>query len=68
MPETLEQRVAQLERKVAEMSDLTPIPTREKNPWRTFGAFKDHPEFEEAVRLGREYREQQTCDKELADS
>jgi hypothetical protein len=65
MAQTLEQRVEELERKVAE---LTAEPTRKKDPWRTFGIFQNDPDFEEAVRLGREYREQQTYNKEIAGS
>ena len=61
MPQTLEQRVEELERKVAEL-------TRRKDPWRTFGIFQNDPEFEEAVRLGAEYRQQQTYSKEIAGS
>jgi hypothetical protein len=68
MSQTLEQRVADLEKKVAELSAQPAASKREKNPWRTFGAFKDDPEFEEAVRLGREYRQQQTYEKEIAGS
>jgi hypothetical protein len=68
MPQTLEKRVEQLEKKIAELSSKTSRPTREKNPWRTYGAFKDDPDFENAVRLGREYREQQTYEKEIGRS
>ena len=68
MSQTLEKRVEELEKTVAELTDKAGIPTRPKNPWRTFGVFKDDPAFEEAVRLGREYREQQTCDNGLAGS
>ncbi len=68
MPETLETRVERLERKVAELSARPGVSQRKKDPWQTYGAFKDDPEFEEAVRLGREYREQQTYEKEIAGS
>ena len=66
MPQTLEERVEQLEQKLAQLSRQAIASSREKNPWRTYGAFKDDPDFEEAVRLGREYRQQQTYEKELA--
>jgi hypothetical protein len=53
----LEQRLSELERQVAELR-------REARPIRplsgvqdTFGMFADDPEFDEIVRLGREYRE-----------
>jgi hypothetical protein len=67
MSHTLEDRVEQLEKQVADLSRRTAIPGV-KNPWRTYGVFKDDPEFEEAIRLGREYREQQTYEKEVAGS
>jgi hypothetical protein len=68
MSQTLEKRVEKLEKKVAELSGKPNLPTRTKNPWQTFGVLKDDPAFEEAVRLGREYREQQNREKELAGS
>jgi hypothetical protein len=55
---TLEERVAVLEQKVAKF-----IPneseTESKTPWwkKIVGVYKDDPEFMEAERLGREYRE-----------
>jgi hypothetical protein len=68
MSQTLEQRVEELEKKVAELSSNPSLSVLKKDPWRTYGAFKDDPDFEEAVRLGREYREQQTYEKEIAGS
>jgi hypothetical protein len=68
MSQKLEERVEQLEKRVAELSGHSGSSPRKKDPWRTYGAFKDDPEFEEAVRLGREYREQQTYEKEIAGS
>jgi len=68
MSQTLEKRVEELERKVAELSAQPDRSSRKKDPWRTFGIFQNDPDFEEAVRLGREYREQQTCEKEIAGS
>jgi hypothetical protein len=68
MPQTLEKRVTELEKRVAELS-AQPIRSNRKKDWRrTIGVFRNDPEFEEAVRLGREYREQQTCAKEIAGS
>jgi hypothetical protein len=55
---TLEQRVALLEREVEEMRRQ--LPRHESTcEWlqRVSGSFKDDPEFEEIVRLGREFRE-----------
>ena len=55
---TLEERVAALEKKVAA---LTGEATEDapQLPWwkRIIGVYKDDPEFDEAERLGREYRE-----------
>ncbi len=68
MSQTLEKRVEDLEKKVAELSGKPSPAVSKKDPWRTYGAFKDGPDFEEAVRLGREYREQQTYEKEIAGS
>jgi hypothetical protein len=69
MAQTLEQRVEELEKKVGELNaqvlQLRPL---EKDWRRTFGIFQNDPDFEEAVRLGREYREQQTYEKEIAGS
>jgi hypothetical protein len=56
--EQLEQRVQDLERQVAELRDelkpLRPLGSVQQ----TFGMFAADPEFEEIVRLGREYRNQ----------
>lgn len=61
----LESRVAALEAKVEELQQklvIAPTETPEANhakPWweHIVGAFADDPDFEEAMRLGREYRE-----------
>nr|ACO70929.1 hypothetical protein [uncultured Verrucomicrobiota bacterium] len=60
MQATAEQRIDALEREVAELRAtvlrLTPV----KKDWQsTVGMFADDETFDEAVRLGREYREQQ---------
>ena len=51
---TLEERVAALEQKVAQF-----LPEEPKAPWwkKIVGVYKNDPEFTEAERLGREYRE-----------
>ncbi len=64
--ETLEKRVEELERKVAKLSDRPICSSRKKDWRRTIGIFQNDPDFEAAVRLGREYREQQTYQKEIA--
>jgi len=65
MTTTIEQRVAELEKKVAELSGRQSLPGQ-KDPWRTFGSFANDPDFEQASRLGREYRAQQTHAQEIA--
>jgi hypothetical protein len=69
MSQTLEERVEGLEKKVAELSaqvlELRPI----KKDWRrTVGCMPDDEMTREAERLGREYRKQQTYEKEIAGS
>ena len=68
MEQTLEQRVEELEKKVAELSTQVNTGVPKKDWRRTIGIFRDDPDFENAVRLGREYREQQTYEKEIAGS
>jgi len=68
MSQTLEQRVEALEKKVAELSGKPALRPGKKGWRRTIGIFENDPDFEEAVRLGREYREQQTYEKEIAGS
>jgi hypothetical protein len=58
MPEQLEERVALLEAEVARLkskveSDLSSRPWWEK----VAGTFADDPAYDEAMRLGREYRD-----------
>jgi len=69
MSQTLEKRVEELERKLAESSEeilqLRPL----KKDWRrTVGCMPDDEITREAARLGREYRKQQTYEKEVAGS
>jgi hypothetical protein len=61
--EQLEQKVNDLERQLAELR-------REIQPLRpminvedTFGMFANDPDFDEIVRLGREYREQMNAEE-----
>ena len=69
MTPTVEQRLAQLEKQVAELSSqLAETKPRTKDPWKTFGIFKDDPDYESAMKFGREWREAQTCEKEIAGS
>jgi len=54
----LEQRVSDLERQVAELRNQRKSPQPLESPEATFGMLGDDPEFDEMVRLGREYRRQ----------
>lgn len=66
MSQTLEKRETGLAKKTAKLK-AQPIRSNRKKDWRrTIGIFRNDPDFEEAVRLGRKYRGQQTCAKELA--
>jgi len=67
MPATLEKRVEELERKFAELSaHVIGLQAHLKNPWRTYGGLEDDESSREAERLGREYRQQQSYEKEIA--
>jgi hypothetical protein len=68
MLQTLEKRVEKLEKQVAKLRGRAHGAARKKDPTRTFGIFRNDPEFEKAVQLGRKYRRQQTYQKEIADS
>lgn len=54
----LEERISHLEEDVAELKKrLGPRPAASEKWWeRIVGTFADDPAFEEATRLGREYR------------
>ena len=67
MSQTLERRVEDLERKYFALSEQVLEARRRTKDWRgTFGTLEDDAMTLEAERLGREYRKQQTYDKELA--
>ena len=55
---TLEERVQKLESKVQEVQQLlAQAPSTKKRGWRWFvGIDADNPNFDDAVRLGREWR------------
>ena len=55
----IELRVAALEAKIEEIQRLLKAVAPDTRPWweHVVGAFADDPAFEEAMRLGREYRE-----------
>ena len=58
---SLEERVANLEAEVARLSQERQTSVQTSAAWldKYFGIFKDNPEFEEAVKAGREWRESQ---------
>jgi nicotinamide mononucleotide adenylyltransferase len=66
MPQTLEERVTLLEQEVKELRRTQKPADSEKgnNRWvnAIFGAFKEDPLFEEAVKAGEEYRKAQIPD------
>lgn len=65
MTKTLEERVAALEKELAEIKARPWLsPPVKKDPWATFGSAKDDSRFEEANQLGEEYRVSQTWEKE----
>ena len=55
----LESRLAILEAKVTQLQQKLETVSADTKPWWEYvvGAFADDPHFEEAMRLGREYRE-----------
>ena len=69
MSQTLENRVEELERKFSELAAQVLDLKRRKKDWRsTFGTLEDDEITREAERLGRDYRKQQTYEKEIAGS
>ena len=58
MPQTLEQRVEELEQKVAELTDGLTLRKPRKKAWqKTFGLSRGDEGFKEMVNLGRKYRQ-----------
>ncbi len=56
--QTIEQRLSEVEKELAKLKQQLPLETDEKS-WveRIAGTFKDDPDFDEIVRLGREFRQ-----------
>lgn len=56
---SLEERVAALEAEVEQLKRQFTGQPLDDTPWwkKIVGTFKDDPEYEEAMRLGREWRE-----------
>ena len=57
--EKLEQRLTALEAEVAKLKEQGKNGVSDTRPWpeKIFGTFANDPDYEEAMRLGREYRE-----------
>jgi hypothetical protein len=57
----IDQRVAELEAEVLRLSKQMNGHSTDEIPWwkKIVGIYKDDPDFEEAMRLGRAYRERQ---------
>ena len=69
MSQPIEQRVEDLEKKVAELSaQILGLQPPKKDWRRTAGSLRDDELTREAERLGREYRQHQTCEQEIAGS
>ena len=61
---TLEERMTTLERDMTEVKEsIETQNSRQPNPWldQVYGAFKDDPLFDEAVKYGRMWRESQNA-------
>ncbi len=54
----LESRVATLETELAQMKQILSVFVQKKAPWwlKVAGSFENDPTFDEAVRLGQEWR------------
>jgi len=69
MPQALEQRVEQLEKSIYELQEQVLRLQHPRKDWRaTVGSLPDDDLSRDAERLGREYRQQQTYEREIADS
>lgn len=57
-PQTLEVRVATLEKELAQMKQILNESIKKKEPWwlQVAGSFENDSTFDEAVRLGQEWR------------
>jgi len=56
---SIEDRVTALEEKVASLTKRLELPRKEDWMKRVIGSFADCPEFDEVIRLGREFRKEQ---------
>ncbi len=69
--ETIEERLTTLEREMTRVkARLEPETVQPPNPWldHVYGAFKDDPLFEKAVKYGQEWRESQDTEEDEHDN
>ena len=61
LEETVSRRIAKLEEQISQLErQVNTVPASSEAWWKKIvGVYRDDPEFEEAMRLGREYRESQ---------
>jgi hypothetical protein len=58
MPEQLEERLAHLEAEVARLKNRVENDSASRPWWeKNVGTFSDNPAYDEAMQLGREYRD-----------
>ena len=65
MPATeIEERLARLEEKMAKIEQEREASASQEPPWweQIIGIFKDDPHFDEAARLGREWRQSEKAE------
>jgi hypothetical protein len=64
---SMEERVSALEKKVADL--LARIERPHKPDWisQVVGSFANCPEFDEVIRLGREFRKEQNAIEDVSD-
>jgi len=55
---SIEERLAVLEEKVELLTNRLALPRKEDWTKRVIGSFADCPEFDEVLRLGREFRQE----------
>ncbi len=65
----MEERINSMEQEIAELKALLGLTKPVKKDWQsTVGMFANDPTFGEAMELGRQWREAQTYEKEIAGS
>ena len=55
---TIEERVSQLEADMGQVMQTLKPAVRPKNPWTTYGLMAGSKHYDEIVRLGADYRQQ----------